>query len=261
MLAEISGLTSMPAFRSQLEIKVASELDHQGVKWEFESPAVLPDGRIPRYLPDFTIRQAREELDLPLWLECKPQEFLYSLRDLLGITRQYGERFAGDIACRNVSSEHLKSLYVAELWKPKMLAELTGESVLIVGTVGGTSSLSVQMTKDEIKFSRSHPFVNWIGIKKAKERKERELRWKAEAEQRQRQWQLDKLEREAEFLERKKIIYQRALKAKHLGPTKFDKHCCACEQPVYAGTGSLRKILYANNASKWQVICPDCLED
>ena len=244
----------MPTFRSHLEVLVAQELDEHGVNWDYERFVVLPDGPQVRYLPDFTINNANLALQLPQWVEAKPQQFLYDLRDVLGVTRRHGERFSGEIRHENVTAKNLQDLLVQELWKPKRLAELTGKSVLIVGTVGGTSSLSIEMFPDSIQFSRQHPFVNWLGIQKAKERERKRLEFEAEAAERQRAW------REQQELNRQAMARQlrETLQLKHLGPTKWNRGCFGCGMFVQAGSGSLRKAEFTDGTSEWRVLCFSC---
>lgn len=241
----------MPKFRSQLEVLVAKELDAHGVSWEYERPIWGRDGLPLHYLPDFTIKSADPALQLPMFVEAKPQDFLYSLRDLLGVTRRHGDRFAGEVICENVTAKDLRDLFVQELWKPKRLAELSGESTLVVGTVGAVSSLSVEMLADSIKFSRQHPFVNWVGIQKAKERELKRLQWEAEAQERQRLW------REQQELNRESKVRE-TLQFKHLGVTKWDRHCYGCRAAVQAGSGSLRKVQFVDGGYEWRVLCSSC---
>lgn len=244
----------MPTFRSHLEVLVAQELDEHGVNWDYERFVVLPDGPQVRYLPDFTINNANLDLQLPQWVEAKPQQFLYDLRDVLGVTRRHGERFSGEIRHENVTAKNLQDLLVQELWKPKRLAELTGKSVLIVGTVGGTSSLSIEMFPDSIQFSRQHPFVNWLGIQKAKERERKRLELEAEAAERQRAWhEQQELNRQAMARQ-----LQETLQFKHLGPTKWNRGCFGCGTFVQAGSGSLRKAKFTDGTSEWRVLCSSC---
>jgi len=244
----------MPAFRSHLEVLVAQELDEHGVNWEYERPVVLPSGPQVRYLPDFTINSADHALELPRWVEAKPQQFLYDLRDALGVTRRHGERFSGEVRHDNVTSRDLQNLLVQELWKPKRLAELTGQSVLVLGTVGGTSCLSIEMCADSIRFSRQHPFVNWLGIQKAKERELKRLQWGAEAAERQRVWQ-EQQEQNRQATARQ---ISQTLLFKHLGPTKWNRGCFGCDAFVQAGTGSLRKVQFTDNSHEWRVLCSNC---
>jgi hypothetical protein len=244
----------MPAFRSHLEVLVAQELDEHGIDWDYEKPVILPNGPAVRYLPDFTINNADQALHLPRWVEAKPQQFLYDLRDVLGVTRRHGERFSGEIQQENVNSKDLQNLLVQELWKPKRLAELTGESVLVVGTVGGTSSLSIEMCADSIRFSRSHPFVNWLGLQKTKERQRKQLQYEAEAAERQRMWkEQQELNRQA-----MKREVRETLQFKHLGATKWSKGCFGCNAFVQAGTGSLRKVEFTDGSNEWRVLCSNC---
>lgn len=244
----------MPAFRSHLEVLVAQELDEHGVNWDYERPVVLPGGPQVRYLPDFTINSAEPVLQLPRWVEAKPQQFLYDLRDVLGVTRRHGERFSGEIDREDATSEDLRNMLVQELWKPKRLAELTGESVLVVGTVGGTASLSIEMRADSIRFSREHPFVNWLGIEKAKERERKRLQWEAEIAERQRHWH-QQHERQRE--ERARQVSE-TLRFPHLGRTKWNRYCFGCSAFVQAGTGSLRKVQFTDGSHEWRVLCSSC---
>jgi hypothetical protein len=235
-------------------VLVAQELDEHKVNWDYERPVVLPSGPKLRYLPDFTINSADEALKLPRWVEAKPQQFLYDLRDVLGVTRRHGERFSGEIQHENVTAKDLQNLLVQELWKPKRLAELAGESVLVVGTVGGTSSLSIEMCADSIRFSRNHPFVNWLSLQKTKERQRKQLQYEAEAAERQRLWkQQQELNRQA----MKRQVHE-TLQFKHLGSTKWSKGCFGCNVFVQAGTGSLRKVEFTDGSNEWRVLCSNC---
>ena len=244
----------MPAFRSHLEVLVAQELDEHGVNWDYERPVVLPRGPEVRYLPDFTINSADHALQLPQWVEAKPQQFLYDLRDVLGVTRRHGERFSGEIRHENVTSKNLQDLLVKELWKPKRLAELTGKSVLVVGTVGGTSSLSIEMCADSIRFSRQHPFVNWLGIQKSQERERKRLQWQVETAERQRVWQ-EQQEQKRQVMVRQ---VRETLQFKHFGPTKWNRGCFGCGTFVQAGNGSLRKAEFTDGSHEWRVLCSSC---
>lgn len=235
---------------------VARELDEHGVQWQYEQRVVLPDGRSPRYLPDFLIEEASPELQLPQWVECKPQDFLYALRDLLGVTRKHGDRFSGEVICEGVTSETLRGLLVDELWKPKMLAELTGKCVLLVGTVGAVASLSIEMRPDSVCFSREHPFVNWIGIQRAKERERKRLQWEAEAAERQRLWRLEQDRRREAIAQ----SLSDTLRFRHLGPTRWSRPCYGCSDFVRAGTGSLRKVEFIDGSHEWRVVCSNCCQ-
>jgi hypothetical protein len=244
----------MPAFRSHLEVLVAQELDHHGVSWDYERPVSLPSQLPLPYLPDFTIDSASKALELPRWIEVKPQQFLYDLRDLLGVTRRHGDRFSGEVVREEVTAKDLREMLLQELWKPKRLAELTGESVLVIGTVGGTSSLSVEMCVGSIRFSRSHPFVNWLGVQKAKERERKRLQWEAEAAERQRLWR-EQQEKECQADIRR---LQETLRFRHLGPTRWARACFGCKIFVPAGSGSLRKVLFTDGSHQWRVLCFNC---
>lgn len=139
------------AFRSALERAVAAELDRLGVSWSYEVAVSLPTGRV-NYLPDFTINVDASHFGLPRWVECKPQQQIYTLRDVTGVTRRAGEYFKADVTVEGLTAAHLVDYDLQELAKPKRLAELSGEPVLVVGGVQGTSSLSALLTEDGVVF-------------------------------------------------------------------------------------------------------------
>lgn len=240
--------------RSGLEVKVKAELDAHSVKYQYEPKNIkLLNGRLCKgYWPDFGILSASPELELPPYLEVKPQEFLYDLRNLLGITRRHGEKFSGDlfIDCGFEALQELKS----ELWKPLRLAEMTGEDVLCLGTVGGTSSLSITMTPKGLIFRRDHPFVNWTGVLKRKEqdRKSRER----EIEQQKRLEEQARRRQEFEF--QSLLNYKSCIQMNM--PTQFDQDCMVCGALVTAGEGHLVKhpVRTSSGRTRWLVCCGHC---
>lgn len=258
-----SGLQNSGEFRSRLEALVAQEMTSLGVSWKYEHPVSLPNGRSVNYLPDFLITHSPAELQLPRWVECKPQEFLYDLRTAMGIDRAHGERFKSPIAVSDVDSRVLSGLGFLELAKPKRLSEVSGESVLVVGRVRGIETLSVEMEPEKIIFSRSHPLVNQLGIQKDKERKERlaELQRKAYA----RQANLAAANSRMELVARTARIRNRLNVAKVInqsekGRNKYNGQCFGCSSYIQAGKGFL---FHASvNGAGWQfyVICKDCIE-
>jgi hypothetical protein len=252
-------------FRSQLERKVAHELDRLEVEWAYERAVVLEDGTSPRYLPDFTITDAAAELCLPQWVEVKPMDFLYDLRVHCGIDRAHGDRFTGEIPVRNVDSARLKS-WQHELWKPKMLAEITGESVLAVGGVGGTAMLSITLTKNELVFSREHPFVNQAGVEKKRRHAEREERYRLQREEWARHHEAVERQRaqralEQQAAEQEKIGQLMQLVRQRRGPTRrngYADQCVNCSRVVAPDGGWLFHITLSEGFGRWVVVCPGC---
>ena len=246
------------AFRSRLEEAVAAELNEHNVLWEYEIPPVLPDGLQIRYLPDFLIHMASPELELPAWVECKPQDFIYCLRDALDLTRRYGERFAHPIEVTGCGSQELRDRGFSELWKPKRLAELSGRNVLVLGGVGCTSRLSVEMRPDRIVFSRSHPFVNWPAVVRAQEREAQALEHERQAEIARARWE----ERQRAVARERAIAQQQlataARQAPHAGLNRYDSDCCSCGVQVAPHAGSLRRLRLASGGSRFMVLCADC---
>jgi len=250
-------------FRSYLERQVAAELDAQQVDYNYESTEDLPSLDCLCYLPDFKIISSKPELLLPEWVECKPQDFLYDLRDVLGITRRYGERFKTPVPVTGCTAQDLLKMNerIAELAKPKRLAEFTGKSVLVVGKVGATESMSIQMHADKILFSRSQPFVNWLGVEKARERKRKQAEFQRQMEQ----WRIER-----ELAQAQKEIEERQAAANHerviaairrspsRGSNRFASSCCDCGAHVRPGHGDLRKVTYSDNTARHHVLCFAC---
>lgn len=247
-------------FRSNLERDVARELDAHGVQWRYEVAVTLPDGRpVRRYLPDFTIDEAIHELQLPAWVECKPQQMLYELRDALGVTRRAGEYFQTDVHVEGVDGATMRSRGFDELWKPKALAELTGLAVLIVGGVQGTNKLTVEMRPDEIVFSRTHPFANWRGYLRAIERERAQI----EHERRMAEWRRQDAERAAKMARERAdratrlTDFVRRTVAAHTRYTpRFASTCIRCD--AYGDTGGLYRVRLSDLHERWVRICPAC---
>lgn len=241
-------------FRSRLEREVSEELTRLQVTFAYERPVELAGGQRVHYLPDFTIDAAPDHLELPLWVECKPQQMLYAVRDALGVTRRAGEYFKTDVTVEDVKATDLLRMEFAELAKPKILAELTGESVLVLGAVQGTSSLSLLMEPDGIRFSRSHPVVNQRGVQKAQEREERDERYRAQAAQWQREWQ----ERQAKALEERKTTIRQIVTLYPSQPPRFFSSCFGCGQ--VGQDGLIYRVLVSGN-TRWVRVCDVCRFD
>lgn len=244
--------------RSEIEVGIADELDRHGVTWEYEQPVVLPDGSTPYYLPDFTIIEAPDELQLPRWVEGKPQEFLYALRKAVGIDRQYGEKFSGEIAVDNIDHQRLRSMDHPELWKPKRLAELSGESVLVISVAGASSSLSIEMRPDVIVFSRSHPFVNWATVQRNRQREEQRRHYQQLEAERQRQLQIAEANRRLAAQQQHQRLAAAIRNALSTGPNRYDGTCCLCETHVGQQQGHLYRLPIVGGGFRYFVTCRTC---
>jgi hypothetical protein len=245
--------------RSALEQKVREELDRHEVIYAYEPKNIpLLNGEYSwRYWPDFKIIESDSELELPIYLEVKPQEFIYDLRCDLGVTRKFGERFSGE-AFVECDFKKIKSLG-SELWKPKRLAEMAKEpaSVLVLGGVNRTSSLSVIMTKDGAIFTREQPFVNWEGHLKRLQREVRNKEYEAWQEEcRKEREKLSRIQRQ-QSLEDYRQCEQTGM------PTKFDQSCIICGTHVRAGEGHLAKHPIRNRSGRtsFLVCCDSCHQD
>jgi hypothetical protein len=238
-------------FRSAIEAKVAEELDRLiGPEcWWYEVPVRatlasrgLADDQVPPYLPDFTIGDVPEDLDLPLWIEVKPASLLYSLRDHIGCE----ERFDG-IRRSHLTADDLQDARLDELWKPKRLAETTKEAVLVVSALNRNRTLSVLLAPDVIELSRSHPAVCHRQVLIDRDRAEREAEWRAEAERRT-------ADREAERLTwwRSVVEYAQA----NARPARLDDWCRLCDQRRSADS----LVIYRHD-NRWVAVCRTHLEE
>lgn len=245
-------------FRSKLELHVARHLDDLGLGWQYERP-VEHNGRRIRYLPDFTMvtdAPEAEEWAAPDFIEVKPQEFIYSLRDHLGVD----EHLNGDMEREHgADAARLRELDIEELWKPKALAELLGCTVLVCGGVNRSRTLSVLMQPHRMVFQRNHPIVNTKGVLAEAEREAKRQRWAAEAER----WreEMDRRERERE-LERQRVQAARLESAGRLirhaerRQARFDGTCRWCNDYVTA-----IELSIFLSGDRWVPICKPCVAD
>jgi hypothetical protein len=256
-------------FRSVLEADVARFLDECAVHWRYE---VWTD-YTRRYLPDFTIDWAADYLNLPRWVEVKPQEMLYDLRDALGVP----ELFQGEWRVEGVSAGGILNLNAkfVELYKPKRLTEVAaddllqktplstaqmrsreGIGVLVTAVANRTRTLSVEMDACGVTFSRSHPFVNRKGALRDAERAAERERWRLESEERDRQYAANQARYQAEAAElrRQREEFSRRFLA-HVAVTsgrraKYPGKCRAC-----AGKFPAEELWMWNFDGEWVVLC------
>jgi len=237
-------------FRSGLEADVARALDEFGVRWEYELPAHEAMLRLRPmyaaatpppvlYLPDFTIVEAPDDLDLPMFVEVKPAELLYALRDHAGCP----ERFEG-IQWVDIDASTMHRDGFDEVWKPKALAELYQVNVLITAKLNATASLSILATPSGLEFSKSHPAVNRRGVLA---KQERNRRW-AEMEERLTAW---RAQQEAEAVERS-VRFMAAALITPRRPARLSGICGYCRKPKDA---SSLDIFRPAGAAYWEAIC------
>ncbi len=219
-------------FRSGLEARVAEALDDFGALWLYEEPSGYP----VNYLPDFTIIQATTDLELPQWVEVKPADLLYAIRD----RARLDERFEEPVRLDLTSSDLSRSGF-GEAAKPKALAEASGQSVLVVSALNRHRTIAAIMAPDHMVLTRSHPAVCWKQVLKDADRERERIRWEAEAEQR-------RLEREAEDLDRRRQIveYARA----NGRPARFGGACWICHEMKPADD-----LIVFHNGERWGGTC------
>lgn len=235
------------AFRSASEAKVAHELDNLHVPWQYERPAertvLFPDGTVLGYLPDFTLGPCSRdhELELTVWLEVKPSELLYVVRDHLGCP----ERLEGSFFAE-ASAKELQAAGLEEIWKPKRLAELSGLGVLVVNRINRNRTLSALMTPTGVELSKSHPLVNYRQVVRNRERDEQATRQRAEMERRQAAY------------EEQRRLWQRLvvdLACRQNRPARFDGWCAVCQQQQPAAN-----LVIVQVEGRWTPLCRTHLE-
>jgi hypothetical protein len=242
-------------FRSALERRVADELDRLSVPYTYELAVTLPNfGPVP-YLPDFTIEVDSSHLDLPRWVECKPQAMLYTLRDVTGVTRRAGEYFETDVTVEGVTAGHLVELDLKELAKPKRLAELSGDEVLVIGDVGRTKSLTALLTPDTIMFSRHNRFVNQRGVELTEQRAQREAAWRERAEIERQRYEQARAQAEAE---REKNLWVALRAVLSTGVQAFPRYASSCAGCQQVGDNGMIYKVRLGTTERWIRICPAC---
>lgn len=222
-------------FRSQLEAAVAQELDNLGVNdWEYEKP--VPD---IRYLPDFTLdkRWADTDYQLPRWIEVKPHDLLYRVRDHFHVS----ERFTEDVTFSCQSSELRRDF--GEIWKPKRLAEQYGEPVLVVSVLNLHQRLSIEMHPFQIVLSRSHPAVNWKKVLADRQKEQERLAW----QDRSRLARISYLEKQA----RERAEFIEVARSKRVRPSKFDDFCRGCGRHDVPA----EELVIFKDSAYWYAIC------
>lgn len=255
--------TTLPAFElppphpgmTAIESAVARGMDLHEFSYTFNQESHQIPGLF--YRVDFWIRGQPKPpawLELPAYVEVKPQEFIYYFRDALGVTRQAGERFRGAVELP-ISANQIIALdcgtrgWAWEFSKPKKLAEMTGESVLICATSDGTETLSVTMTPTSAVFRRDHPFVNQSGVRRQQERErkaeERRLHWEQVERDRQR-------ERAAKLHHYRQLAARSTRRNGHPGP------CLGCSIWVQPGGGALVNLAQPGEATRWGVVGRCC---
>lgn len=244
--------SSDDTFRSHLERQVAGELTRLGVSWRYEVAVSLPGRSFIPYLPDFTIDVDAAHLGIPTWVECKPQQMLYTLRDVTGVTRRAGEYFKADVTVEGITAADFVAQDQAELAKPKRLAELSGQPVLVVGGVQGTNSLSVLLTESSAVFSRTNPFVNQRGVQRAQE----QARRAAESEARMAVWEKQRQEREARDQTMRDQIVAFAVRNLDGMLPRFASPCLGCR--THGTEGQVYRVPYSDGVERWERICLRC---
>jgi len=224
--------TGVP-FRSGLEAAVAKNLDDMGVEWAYERGV---EG-VNKYLPDFTILESLTAMQFPQWIEVKPPELLYAVRDHLGIP----ERFVDDVRA-DITAQQIYDAGLSEIWKPKALAEHQHEAVLVVSKINRNRTLSIEMYPEHVVLSKRHPGVNWREVKKEEERQRRQAQWRAEAAERAAERAREDEQRRADNLAWAMSVDSR--------PARYDGWCIVCSAHKPACD-----LLIARHDDRWLAFC------
>lgn len=239
-------------FRSGLEAQIASALDTLGVIWQYELPAHEGLCLVQRagdptpplvdwYLPDFTVLDADASLQLPLWVEAKPAEALYAIRDMAGIP----EYFMGNqYLSWDATTLHQRGCL--ELWKPKRCAEVLHESVLVVSALYRVRTLSILMGMESLALSRQHPAVNYRAVLNEEARQEREAKWRQAEAERQQTYHRQQQQRIQNII---------SVAQRHGRPARYDGWCCLCSRQTAADELQIFRTQY----NRWAGVCLTCL--
>ena len=207
-------------FRSVLEVSVAEELDRLGIEWAYERGV---EGI--HYLPDFTVLMVPDdEMDCPQWIEVKPPEALYAVRDYMGLASNFDGQ-----ANELFTSDDMRKM-APELCKPKKLAELQDEPVLVVSAINRNRTLSIMMHPGRITISRSHPLVNWKSVLSERERVSRRTEWVRQAQEREAARWVEAVRREDERHAEMAALLEKLRYLEHFR-AKYDGRCVICEEP------------------------------
>lgn len=229
--------------RSGLEVSVAQALDEFGVRWAYEAPAPING-----YLPDFTIVEAREELELPRWVEVKPAQLLYDTRDRFGIREDLG----GDDVVVNATAESLQERHIAELHKPQRLAFLTGEWVLVVSALNRNRTLSILCEGTRLLFSKWQPAVNWKAVVRDRERAEERAKWQAEAAARDAAW---RSEQQIKQQQRASAVRRLVTEYRPIMAARYPSACLSCGE-----TKTPDEIALYRPDDRWLPVCLRCID-
>lgn len=251
-------------FRSHLELAVAKELSALDVFWDYEAcpwclrtvrPVESPPRRCPctggpvNYLPDFRILIADAALGLPQWVEVKPAELLYAVRDAVGLPEDLG----GEEHAVVTTSERWSKSDVAEIHKPLALAENTGKSVLVVSAINRHRTLSVLCVRGGMILSKWHPAVNWKGHQHRVAQEENRRRWATEHAEREQRWAAEEAKRQTN--RREAAAYMRRLAAMETGrPARYDGLCYVCSTHREAD-----ELLLYRVQDRWVGVCRPCV--
>lgn len=242
-------------FRSKLEKRVAEQLNRAGVQWVYEPETLTLTtvvGKPVRYLPDFQIVDADSDYELPPFIEVKPPDLLYQLRD----NYEVPEHFPPDEPHHVTTTAfdmHRRGVDL-ELCKPKLLAENHECEVLICGDGWtGTRRLSIIATPDRLVFTKGHPWVNHTGHQQRLEAERRAAYWAREWERRQIEAEQARAEQHARRVRTLRWIQ---LHNTAVIAPRFDSRCRVCEANP---TSVVYKAQLPDDpAPRWYPACVPC---
>lgn len=237
-------------YRSVLEANVAQELHRLGIRHRYEQLLCRPLS----YLPDFKIDDLPDDDMGPVgWIEVKPPDAIYAVRDSCGMSERF-DRPKGF----NLSRDDLAGV-APELVKPKGLAEITGEPVLVASAINRNQTVALVMYPEFVQVTRTHPLVCWKNVLKRRDQEERRRQWQAQETER-----LQRIERErAEWANRRRTISDnnlRAFKSADTISAKYDGTCVVCGQRVAAHLIVIANFPTSQRPTNWKACCRRHLE-
>lgn len=232
-------------YRSVLEVNVAQELARLGIRSRYEKIPI----RELEYLPDFKIDHLPDAGMAPAsWIEVKPPEAIYAVRDHFNLPERFNEAEAFEMTKDDLAQVS------PELMKPKGLAEMTGEPVLVASAINRNATVALVMFADFVEVTRQHPLVNWKRVLKDRDQAARRAQWeaqearrRAEVERQRAEWQAQRSNTSAKWIE--------MFRASNRIPAKYDGDCVVCQDRVAAQHLVIAKFKASDGKLHWRACC------
>jgi len=232
-------------YRSVLEVNVAQELNRLGVKNRYEK---IPIPELS-YLPDFKIDRLPDPgMGPAAWIEVKPPEAIYAVRDHFNLPERFDQPEAFEMTKDDLAQVS------PELMKPKGLAEMTGEPVVVASAINRDATVALVMYADFVEVTRQHPLVNWKRELKNREQAAQRAAWEAREAQRQAENQRQRAEWE-QRLSNNAAEWIEMFRMSSRIPAKYDGDCVVCQKRIAAQHLVIAKFKASDGKFHWRACC------